>query len=284
MKDKNLASCIKCSVIIPTFNREKTIRKALEYFDEDFYLRGEVIVVDDASEDQTCAFIEKEFPKVKILKHLHNQGAAAARNTGIKAAQGDYVAFLDSDDVWYPEKLSKQLSYFKDLDQKVGGVFSAYHYNKGTLKIRRFEEVIDWFEYFLKGCFISPGSGLIVRRKIFEEIGFFDEKMKRLEDWDWLLRLSQQYSLKFINDPLFCVNYSGKPNSQDVIDATEVLSDKWLKNLSGLNLNSLKTSLILEKLIATRRNYKIFWKIFLHEVLLTPKAFLSLFLRVFLKK
>lgn len=275
---------IKCSVVIPTFNREATIEGALRYFDDDFYLTGEVIVVDDASVDQTCSLIEKKFPRVKLLKHEYNQGAAAARNTGIKACSGKYVAFLDSDDAWYPHKLSKQLSYFDTLDLGVGAVFSAYHYNKKTMQMRTFNKVDDWFEYFLKGCFISPGSGLVVRRSIFDEIGFFDENLRRLEDWDWLLRLSRQYSLGFINDPLFCVNYSGRPDPKAVLLSIDRLKEKWLPDMSPKEAHSFRTTLALEKLLVTRGDHRIFLKIFLRDVICSPHIFLGLLLRIFLKK
>lgn len=275
---------IKCSVIIPTFNREATIEKALQYFDDDFYLNGEVIVVDDASQDETCSLIEKKFPQIKLIKHKDNKGAAAARNTGIKASRGEYVAFLDSDDLWYPHKLSKQLSYFEKLDPSVGAIFSAYHYNKKTTQTRTFNKVDDWFEYFLKGCFISPGSGLLVKRRIFDEIGFFDENMRRLEDWDWLLRLSRHYSLDFINEPLFCVNYSGRPNPKAVLDSIDILKEKWLKEMSLKNTNLFNTTVVLEKLLVTRGNLGIFLKILLRDVICTPKIFLGLLLRVLFEK
>lgn len=277
-------SSVKCSVIIPTFNREATIRKALQYFEDEFYLNGEVIVVDDASQDQTCALIEKDFSKVKLLKHSYNKGAAAARNTGIKNACGEYIAFLDSDDVWYPNKLSKQLSYFEVLDSTIGAVFSSYHYNKGIQQTRIFEAVEDWFQYFLKGCFISPGSGLVVRRSVFDKVGFFDETMRRLEDWDWLLRLSQHYSLNFINEPLFCVNYSGKPDPKVVLDSIEILKEKCLQYLDPRNVNIFMTTIIFEKLIATKGISWAFLRIFLLEVIFKINTLSTLLSRILFKK
>src|SRR3990172_5384703 len=111
------------SVVIPTYNRaksiEKTIRSVLTHTYQDF----EIIVVDDGSKDNTsivvASIVEKD-PRIHYLKHEVNQGAQAARKTGVMAAKGELIAFLDSDDVWYPEKLQKQVTAFRELPDSVG--------------------------------------------------------------------------------------------------------------------------------------------------------------------
>jgi len=113
------------SVIIPTYNREAVIARAIESVLKQTYKFYEVIVVDDASTDSTNEIVSK-YPEVKYIKHSINMNGACARNTGIEAASNDYIAFLDSDDVWLINKL-ELVSQFIIKNKKLEGVFDFRH-------------------------------------------------------------------------------------------------------------------------------------------------------------
>jgi len=123
MQDKPLVS-----VIIPAYNRAKTLQRAIESVLAQSYQNFEIIIVDDASTDLTAETI-KDFltPKTRYFKHKNNKGPGAARNTGIKKSKGKFIAFLDSDDQWLPEKLEKQIEIFKKAPKKIALV-GTNHY------------------------------------------------------------------------------------------------------------------------------------------------------------
>lgn len=114
------------SIIIPTYNRSKTIKRSINSVLYQTYDDFEIIVIDDGSSDGTDKVI-KEFndSRIKYVRHELNRGASAARNTGIKLSRGKYIAFQDSDDVWVPDKLEKQMNVFKSSENNFGVVFSA---------------------------------------------------------------------------------------------------------------------------------------------------------------
>jgi glycosyltransferase involved in cell wall biosynthesis len=184
------------SVIIPVFNRVHLIGRAIASVFAQSYQRIEIIVVDDASSDGlTAALAELTDPRLRCIVHPSNRGAAAARNTGIAAATGEFVAFLDSDDVWFPEKLAHQVAAMGVQPPEVVGHVCAYECVKAGYRTRCIAP--DWTpDTFrrnqLLGCTSGPGSTLLCRRAIFADVGPFDGELRRLEDWDWLLRLASK--------------------------------------------------------------------------------------------
>ncbi|HUO76525.1 MAG TPA: glycosyltransferase family 2 protein [Thermodesulfovibrionales bacterium] len=209
------------SVIIPTFNRSQTIGRAIQSVLAQTFQDFEIIIVDDASTDGTKTIVEGLCgPLVRYLRHERNQGAAAARNTGISAAHGIYLAFLDSDDEWLPEKLSIQVTLLDD--QSAGLDLSCSSFILVTNESER--EYIqtarpDWFKRLLWTCDLGPGSTLVVRRECADRVGFLDEKLSRLEDWDWLLRLSKKHTIAVVEKPLSRIHRGPLPCA-DVIEAS----------------------------------------------------------------
>ena len=196
------------SVIIPTFNRAGFIKHALDSVVAQNFKDYEVIIVDDGSTDD-LGFASKYcgLARIKLIRHPQNRGPAAARNTGISAAVGEFVAFLDSDDRWHPDKLACQVAAFRSAAPNVRACASGYIFHKGNRELTicpqpppgRFKTEI------LFGCTISPGTTLLINRSAFDKIGLFDENLHRLEDWDWLLRFAEVYDIVFVPKPLATV-------------------------------------------------------------------------------
>jgi len=182
------------SVVIPVYNRAHLIGRAVLSILGQSYTNFEIIIVDDASSDNLAgALAGFSDPRLQRISHPVNRGAAAARNTGIAAARGEVIAFLDSDDIWFPDKLAHQVAAMCGQPPEIAGHVCAYDCAKTGFGTRRV--VPEWTaETFrrsqLLGCTCGPGTTLLCRRTIFADIGPFDEELRRLEDWDWLLRLA----------------------------------------------------------------------------------------------
>jgi len=201
------------SVIIPTYNRAHLVGRAIQSVLNQTYKDFELIIIDDGSTDNTENII-KEFQKkdkrTKYIKHNKNKGGSAARNTGIKAAKGEYIAFQDSDCEWLPEKLGKQIKIFKRASPEIGVVYTGSKVIKNnkkfyapSSKIKKKEGNI--YKALLEGNFISTGTAVVVTEYL-KKVGMFDERLPRFQDWELWIRLSKYYRFKFINEPLY-INY-----------------------------------------------------------------------------
>ena len=191
------------SVIIPTYNRYNFIKEALNSVFSQTYKKLEVIVVDDGSTDETEK-ITGEFPEIIYLSHKKNMGVAAARNTGIKASSGEFITFLDSDDLWLPEKIEKQVDFFKkNPDYPVVQTEETWIKNGKKVNPRKIHKKEGGyiFERSLKLCLISP-SAVMMKRELFDEVGLFDENLKAAEDYDLWLRITWKYPVGLLPEPL----------------------------------------------------------------------------------
>ena len=178
------------SVVLPTFNRKDLLCRALCSILEQTQTPKEIIVVDDGSTDNTSSDIPSSFPSVRWLSQ-ENKGVASARNLGIRHARGSWIALLDSDDEWKPEKLELQLECMKRNPRS-----RACHTDEEW--IRNGNQVMppkfldkspkNLFVRSLRRCLICPSSALI-HREVFSEIGLFDESLPVCEDYDFWLRL-----------------------------------------------------------------------------------------------
>jgi len=194
------------SIIIPAYNRAHTIERAIQSVLNQTFQDFEIIVVDDGSTDETQAIVEGfRDPRIRYLCHERNRGAAAARNTGIKAAHGEYLAFLDSDDEWLPEKLSEQITVLQSAPDEVHASCTGYylHLARSGLTLEKIpSHTHSWLrQLLLVGCDLSPGSTLVVRTVSLESVGLFDETLLRFEDWDWLIRYVKRYQLALVQKP-----------------------------------------------------------------------------------
>lgn len=192
------------SIVLPVHNQPSLLREALQSVQKQSMKDIEVIVVDDGSEPGISHII-KEFGRwARHIRHEKNQGAAAARNTGIEHANGKFVAFLDADDVWKPTKLEKQLSVFENSDDSVGLVYTGFiQYELDGTEWKRYPEArgsiyIDELERDR----IHPTSTVMIRQNILDEVGGFDTDLPSRQDYDLWLRITEHYKIDYVDEIL----------------------------------------------------------------------------------
>ena len=218
-----------CSVIIPAYNRRSTVGRALASVLAQTDPPHEVIVVDDASSDDTAAAVATFVDcRIRVIRHERRLGAAAARNTGARIARGRWLAFLDSDDEWTPRKLAQQIAVTEAPSQRARASVSGYVIvdNRNDRETAFVPPPTITIDDLASGCFYSPGSTLIVAADSFKAVGEFDVTLARLEDWDWLIRFAQQDKLIGTPDILAKIHKSANPTSQAVKASTMRLADK----------------------------------------------------------
>jgi glycosyltransferase involved in cell wall biosynthesis len=200
---------MKISVIIPTWNRSSYLARALESVLAQSVLPYEVIVVDDGSTDNSREIIKRNFRGVRYL-YQENRGVSSARNTGILAARGDWIALLDSDDRWEPHKLECQQ---RALQAHPDGIMC--HSNETWVRNGKRVNPMNKhakrggliFRHCLPLCAISP-SAAVIKRGLFDEIGLFDEALPACEDYDLWLRICAVYPVLYLDEPLL-IKYGG---------------------------------------------------------------------------
>jgi len=191
------------SVIIPTYNRGWIIKEAIDSVLSQDYRDFELIIVDDGSTDNTLEILNSYQDDITVLRQ-NNHGVSAARNRGIMAASGRFVAFLDSDDLWLPQKLSSQVDYFNLNPDAIICQTEEIWIRKSVRvnpKKRHKKPRGMIFEQSLALCLVSP-SAVMIRRSLFDEVGFFDEKLPVCEDYDLWLRISCRFPVYLIDTPL----------------------------------------------------------------------------------
>jgi glycosyltransferase involved in cell wall biosynthesis len=197
------------SVIIPTYNRANLIEKAIKSVLKQTYQDFEIIIVDDGSTDNTEEIIRgfKDKRVKYIKKYKMNRGISVARNIGIKIARGKYIAFLDSDDEWFPEKLNKQIKILQDGSPELGVVYSISCYidesGKNINKLRNSKKVEGYiYEDLLGKNYVGTPSTVLIRKECFHQVGLFDDLLNAQEDWDMWIRIAKYYRFALIKIPL----------------------------------------------------------------------------------
>ncbi|MBI3899629.1 MAG: glycosyltransferase family 2 protein [Gammaproteobacteria bacterium] len=193
------------SVVIPTRNRSALLQRAINSVLQQTYSNLEILVVDDASTDDTPAMVQSfNDARIRYLRHEKNKGGSATRNTGIRAAAGKHIAFLDDDDEWEPTKAAEQAQALVQYD----AVLCKYRMNVG---ISRESEQHDWKPVVdvdeLKQGFLRGGgtSALMVRAEVVKQT-LFDETLPRCQDWDLCIRIAQKYTIGYLQKPLVRFN------------------------------------------------------------------------------
>lgn len=191
------------SVIIPTYNRGWILREAVDSVLAQDFEDFELIVVDDGSTDNTRQILEAYNDDIIVL-FQENRGVSAARNQGIARSCAPLVAFLDSDDLWKPQKLSRQIDFFAANPEALIcqteeiWIRNGVRVNPGK-RHQKFSGMI--FEPSLVLCLVSP-SAVMVRKKLFDIVGLFDERLPACEDYDLWLRVSCRYPVFLMDEPL----------------------------------------------------------------------------------
>ena len=191
------------SVIIPTFDRCELLRRALDSVLKQTQKPREIIVVDNGSKDHTYEMVSSLFSNVIYLKKK-KKGVSASRNRGISSAKSNWIALLDSDDVWKPEKLEKQIA-FNINNPKYRLIHTNeiwYRNNKFLNQLKKHKKSGgDIFKNSLSLCCISPSSTLI-KKEIFSDYGYFDESLEVCEDYDMWIRITAKEEVGYIDKPM----------------------------------------------------------------------------------
>ena len=206
------------SVVIPTYNYGRFVREAIDSVLAQTCAPLEIVVVDDGSTDDTEQIVRSYGDRVRYIRQ-ENAGVAAARNTGIANARGEYIAFLDSDDVWLPEKLAKQLARF-DSDPGLGLVYAgAERFDEsGTLSVE-LDGMEGWIApelLRLERGVIASGSGMLLPKQVAEEVGGFDADLQPSEDWDFCYRVALRHRIGFVPEVLVRYRQHGSGLHLDV--------------------------------------------------------------------
>ncbi len=217
------------SVIIPTFNRANLILRAVDSVLSQSFRDFDIRVIDDGGIDETGNLVLKravESTDVEIhYEHTPNQGVAAARNLGIHRSHGDWIALLDSDDEWLPDKLEKQLAFLRE-NPEISLIHTGEIWIRNGVRVNAPKSYQkyggDVFEKSLPVCMIGPSTSLF-HRDLFEELKGFDESYPVCEDYDFWLRATSRYEAGFINEPLI-VKYGGH---EDQLSRAHVAMDYW---------------------------------------------------------
>ena len=223
------------SVIIPMYNRENTILRAVESVLNQTYSNLELIIVDDGSTDMSVKIVEKYLDqRVRLITLPHNSGANTARNIGIKNAKGHYIALQDSDDEWLSDKLMVQMEYMLNKRYKV--LFCSYMLYLQENDVQQVPSLYKIQEIKEKGINsilrrenIVSTQTLVIEKEVIKSVGLFNEMMPRLQDYEYIIRIAQKYDIGFVEQPLVNVYRQADGISNNIsafYNAIEILIEK----------------------------------------------------------
>ena len=237
----------KVSVVIPTYNYAQYIKEAIDSVLVQTHKDCEIIVVDDGSTDDTKGVVSQCGPDVKYI-YQKNQGVSAAKNIGIRNSEGEYIAILDSDDLWLPSKIEKQIRLF-EANSGLGLVYSD-----GLV----FGEERPWddfslggnmnfyrgriFDKLILGNFI-PSTSALIKRDCFDKVGLFDINLGVCEDWDMWLRISLHYEVDYVDELLV----KRRKHRGSLVTKVEVMEESALKMLNNIFLEKNVPSILKRK-------------------------------------
>lgn len=247
------------SVVIPTYNGKDHLRRAIRSVLDQQFNDLELVVVDDASTDVTTETVVGEFddPRVRCITHSVNRGGSAARNTGIDATEGEYIAFLDDDDMWLPHKLDRQVACLEDRSEEWVAVYTDLYVVRHGIS-KRLRRSITGFRSGIGGGEdesseslpeggaelipsvlmqefpLGGASVLMVRREAAEQIGGFNPEFPRHQDWEFLIRLLQVGKIAAIDEPLIVKHESGRPSGDSVKAAKHALFSEFSAEVESI--------------------------------------------------
>lgn len=238
---------VAVSVIIPTFDRLSYLKAAVESVLNQSYQDFELIIVDDGSNDDTEKFVEKLGSGVKYF-YQKNHGVSFARNRGIREAQGHFVTFLDSDDLWLENKLELQMDLMESHPDAMVCYTDEIWIRKGVRvnPKKKHKKHSGWiFEYCLPLCIVSPSS-VLMRREFFYLIGYFDENLPACEDYDLWLRASLKMPFHFIPEKLIIKRGGHQDQLSTAWGLDRFRIQALIKLLENETLNSRQRELVIE--------------------------------------
>lgn len=245
------------SVIIPTYNSAHFLPAAVDSVLAQTFRDFEVLVIDDGSTDETAKVMHRYGDPVRDIRQA-NGGVAVARNRGIAMARGRFVAFLDADDHWHPNKLEHQLAALAGHRGRYQACFTAYHLvsrNPVPLGVHRAQAIGKTLNALLtRGNVVGTPSTVLVERSLFQTAGAFDPKLSQCADWDMWVRLAKQTEFLYIDEPLVYYRQHEGNMSRNV----SLLEKDSLRVLEkGFAMADLPDGLRASRRTALARNYTV---------------------------
>lgn len=245
------------SVIIPVYNRTYSVRDAIESVLIQSVKPSEIIVIDDGSSFDMALYLKNYLHHIRLIKLNDNKGVSFARNVGIEAAHGEYIAFLDSDDLFLPKKIEYQLNYMKENNLYISHTDEFWFrpgkwINQGKSN-KRYGGYI--FDKILDKCRISPSS-LIVHKSVFNNVGYFNENLRVCEDYELFLRIALKYNIGYLEKKLIIKRAVEKNSLSANIKHIEYIRYKILEKMYGDNsmlLDYNKQKMVEEELERKKR-------------------------------
>ena len=242
---------MKISVVIPTYNRIALVERAIDSVLRQSIKPFDIIVVDDGSDDGTSEMIKKKYRSINLVQQ-QNSGVSAARNNGIKHAKGDWISLLDSDDEWTGKKLENQVDrLIKNPDYHFCHTNEIWIRNGVRVNQKKRHQKYGGyiFDKCLDICRISPSSTLF-KKNILEHVGWFDTQLPICEDYDLWLRITADYKILFVDEPLI-IKYGGHTDQlSQSVEGIELFRIKSLENLlANTELSPQKRNLAITMII-----------------------------------
>ncbi len=244
------------SVILPTYNREWSLKTAIDSVLFQDYSNIELIVVDDGSQDNTQELLKVYKEKIKVL-YQENAGVSAARNLGIKKSQGEFIALLDSDDAWDKRKISCQVEFFmENPDALICQTQEIWIRNSRRVNPKQKHKKPSGmiFDQSLHLCLVSP-SAVMMQREIFSLKGYFNEKLTVCEDYDLWLRIASTIPVYLIDKP-YTIKTGGHDDQLSGLHSQDKFRIQSLKNL--LDAGMLNSDQILKVKEVLKKKCKIY--------------------------
>lgn len=239
---------LKISVIVPTYGEPRYLENTIRSVQNQTYQNWELIIVDDnnpetgarkATESLVKRFMTED-ERIQYIKHAFNRNGAAARNTGIAHAHGEFIAFLDSDDEYMPRRLEICSKHLEKCDASIAGVYTGCEF-------RRYGKTYNVYNDVKSGNFLTEtlactfmfctGSNIFVRKSVLDELNGFDESFLRHQDYEFLARLFEKYDLKAISDVLVIKNNENLnvPKMNKIIQIKKQYLEKFKPLISTLS-------------------------------------------------
>jgi glycosyltransferase involved in cell wall biosynthesis len=252
------------TVIVPVYNRERSIRRAIDSVRQQTFADWELIVVDDGSTDQSPAMVGAyQDERIRLMRTAKNGGAGAARNVGIQHSSSPFIALLDSDDVFHPEFLERSLSAWQGADETTGFSYTAVGDVEkivvGASPVAQNVWIMPEWCKSLKHPYmgqlqVGTAAGIVIHKKVFDAIGLFDERLRAAEDTDWFIRASEFFK--------------GLPIPQVLIfkdhDSSDRLTSNYCRNLEAYEIivEKNKQEIDASAFLTRRWHYKVMWLAF----------------------